>query len=293
MGQTPFDSLFPPLPEGFLMPFWYASLQSLWVYYPVEPDLLRERIPVLDGEMALEPALFDIGGSRLGLASVDFQIYTSHGGTYLATVREVEFNVYTYPKAREPLVPRMTLDQYLAGEDQTKSIGGLRLHVPCDNPIAVQAGQKLFGEPKYPAIFTYTAPTLNDPSVTSWQYSVYQDDQSKQGDLIWSMSVELGSVPVVQDNPSPLVEYGVVLETGGVRRLVGNEWSFYGPFQGYRFDSANQPPITIDYGNPATDPTNTIADLQLLIGQTQPVAAQAFQSAPVSSECRATYAVPA
>ena len=41
-GQTPFDKVFPALPTGFNEPFWYASLQSFWLYYRVDPKLLRE-----------------------------------------------------------------------------------------------------------------------------------------------------------------------------------------------------------------------------------------------------------
>ena len=44
------------------------------------------------------------------------------------------------PLSRLPAVPLMSWQDYLRGRDQTKTIGGYRLHVPCDNPIAVEAG---------------------------------------------------------------------------------------------------------------------------------------------------------
>jgi Acetoacetate decarboxylase (ADC) len=154
-GQRPFSELFPPLPQGFQEPFWYASLQSFWLYYRVDPELLRERLPAGRG---LEVALFEFGGGdHAGLASLDLQRYTGHGPTYLETTDEVEFNVYVYPRARVPDVPLMTWQQYLLGTDQTKTIGGYRLHVPCDNQTAVLAGRELYGEPKYLAVFDYTA----------------------------------------------------------------------------------------------------------------------------------------
>jgi hypothetical protein len=168
--QTPFARVFPPLPQGFNEPFWYGSLQSFWLYYLTEPDAVAARLP--DG---LQTALFETNEGSRALASLDFQAYTGHGASFLEYVQEVEFNVYAYPEARVPDVPLMTWQDYLLGEDQTKTIGGYRLHVPCDNINAVRAGIGLYGEPKYLAHFTYSVPTLNDPTVVTWDYSVFQD----------------------------------------------------------------------------------------------------------------------
>ena len=108
----------------------------------------------------------------------------------------------------------MTAQEFLAGQDQTKSIGGYRIHVPCDAPGAINAGRGLYGEPKYLAQFQYTTPTLNDPSVVTWSYSVFQDAGGKPGTLVYSIDADLQGLAVRQQNPSPLVEYGVV-EHGG------------------------------------------------------------------------------
>lgn len=287
-GQRPISELFPPLPEGFQEPFWYASLQSFWLYYRVEPDLVRERLPA-----GLEAALFDFGfGERAALVSLDLQRYTGHGAQYLETTDEVEFNAYAYPRARLPEVPFLTWQQYLLGGDQTKSIGGYRLHVPCDNQIAVLAGQRLYGEPKYLAVFDYTVPSLNGPPSAAWSYQVFQDlggppdpptpHTPVKGPLIYGLGCDLAGVASVPASASPLIEYGVL-----DRRLVANFWDFYGPFETYM-----SPRAQITLGVEA-DRTGTLHDVRALIGDAQPLAAQVYASPPVSAESRGWYQVPA
>ena len=171
-------------------------------------------------------------------------------------MHEVEFNIYAYPTGEaEPIVPQMTVQQYLAGEDQTKTIGGFGLHVPCDNPNAVSAGQGLFGEPKYFAHFEYSTPTLNDPSVTTWGYSVYQDVQGAQGPLIWTVAADFTASVKGFANPSPLPEYGILNENG-VNRIVQNQWTFYGPFDQYLFFT-QKPNVQITYGTQADPPARS------------------------------------
>jgi hypothetical protein len=293
-GQTPFSQLFPSLPDGFREPFWYASLQSFWLYYRVAPEAIRERLPALPEGDGLEVALFDFGnGDHAGLASLDLQRYTGHGPQYLEMTDEVEFNVYVYPRARVPDVPLMTWQQYLLGDDQTKTIGGYRLHVPCDNQIAVLAGRALYGEPKYLAVFDYTVPSLNGPPSSAWSYQVFQDlgdppDPPKphvpvKGPLIYGIECDLGGAPSVPASPSPLIEYGVV-----DRQVVANFWDFYGAFDTYLTETWR---ADISFGT-EPDPTGTLADLEQLIGRAQPIAAQVFTSPPVSAESRGWYQVP-
>jgi hypothetical protein len=288
-GQTPFSELFPPLPKGFQEPFWYASLQSFWLYYRVDPELIREKVPRDSG---LEVALFDFGdGDPSGLVSIDLQRYTGHLTQILVTTDEVEVNAYAYPKAREPDVPLMPWQDYLQGVDQTKSIGGYRLHVPCDNQVAVLAGQGLYGEPKYLAVFECNVPAPNGPQTTSWEYHVFQDlgsppDPSKphtpvKGPLIYSLKGDVEDMLPAPASPSPLIEYGIV-----EGRLVANFWDFFGPFYTYATARAN-----ITYGT-EPDPSGTLEDLRDLIGHSQPIAAQVFTSPPVSAESRGWYQLP-
>lgn len=285
--QTPFARLFPQLPQGFNEPFWYGSLQSFWLYYRADPEAVAARLP-----HGLEVAMFDFAGEHGALVSLDFQAYTGHGPSYLEYVHEVEFNVYAYPRARVPEVPALTWQEFLAGQDQTKSIGGFRIHVPCDNPNAIKAGQELYGEPKYLAGFTYTTPTLNDPTVVTWDYSVFQyESATENGPLVFSIDADLQGIAPLPQNPSPLVEYGT-REHGGRTHVVGNHWNFYGPFLTYPLHGAGAGRVSLGLG-PAPDPQGLMRDLRELIGEHTPVAAQTFTSAPVSSECRPFYTEPA
>jgi hypothetical protein len=147
----------------------------------------------------------------------------------------------------------------------------------------------LFGEPKYLAQFQYSTPTLNDPTVLTWQYSVFQDVKGKQGPLIWTVNADFTASTKGFANSSPLTEYGI-LDHNGVPRLVQNQWTFYGPFDNYLFFT-QKPNVQITYGT-EVDPTGTLSDLELIIGKNKPIAAQMFTSAPVSSETRAWYEVP-
>lgn len=297
-GQTPFSQLFPPIPEGFQEPFWYASLQSFWIYYKVDPDLLRGRLPKLPEEDALEVALFDFGGERAGLASLDLQRYTGHGPQYLEMTDEVEFNLYVYPKVRSPDVPLMTWQDYLLGAEQTKTIGGYRLHVPCDNAIAVMAGKELYGEPKYLAVFDYTVPSLNGAPSTSWTYEVFEDVSKssnphvpQKGHLIYGLQCDLEGIPSVPASPSPLIEYGVLAQASAGPQVVANFWDFYGPFETYVPEAGGTPLRAEILLGTHHDTTGTIDDLRLLIGGSQPLAAQVYTSPPASAESRGWYTV--
>ena len=138
--QVPWQQLMPPQPADFQMPFWYSSLQSFWLYYPARRELVEALLPDLPASHGVRLAEFTELDDQ-ALVSLDFQAYTSGGSNFLAFTHEVEFNAYVYPESRLPAVPLMSWQDYLRGRDQTKTIGGFRLHVPCDNPIAVEAGR--------------------------------------------------------------------------------------------------------------------------------------------------------
>ena len=222
--------------------------------------------------------------------SLDFQAYTSGGSNFLAFTREVEFNVYVYPESRLPAVPLMSWQDYLRGRDQTKTIGGFRLHVPCDNPIAVQAGQQNFGEPKWLASFQYAVPSPNAPDVNTWSYGVYEptDDPSKPPPadaLIFQIDADLRGTPAVTSNLSPLIEYGT-RTIDGREVVAANFWNFFGWFDTYFFDEDAARKVKLHLG-PSIDKHRLRQDVQSLIGTTPPIAAQTFSSAPVSSEAQA------
>jgi hypothetical protein len=73
---------------------------------------------------------------------------------------------------------------------------------------------------------------------------------------------------------------------------VANQWSFFGPFMTYPLAHEGAGRISLGVG-PSADPEGLLEDLQTLIGDEPPVAAQTFTSQPVASECRGWLPVPA
>jgi hypothetical protein len=292
MAQVPWKKLMPEQPADFQMPFWYSSLQSFWLYYPARRDLVEALLPELPTGHRLRLAEFE-GLPDRALVSLDFQAYTSGGAQFLGFTREVEFNVYVYPESRLPSVPLMTVREYLLGRDQTKTIGGFRLHVPCDNPIAVQAGQANFGEPKWLAAFDYTVPSLNAGGGTTWQYGVYEPqppgaDPGKPpaaSSMIFNVKAKLDNLVPEPSNLSPLIEYGTrVLD--GREVVAANYWNFFGWFDTYFLTEEDDRRVELTMG-PSIDHHRLHQDVRTVIGSQAPLAAQTFTSPPVSSESQA------
>ena len=294
-GQVDRSRLFPPPPNGFTMPFFYASLQSFWVYYLVEPHLIEPYLPKSAPEQRLKPARFLDGDREYGLVSLDFQRYTGHGPGYLEHTEEVEFNVYAYPEIRDGNVPLLSWRDYLMGLDQTKTIGGFRIQVPCNNPNAVLAGKGFYGEPKYAACFEYTVPSPNDTSVTTWDYSVSTSipgpehlqkeypfaDLTKPGELIYRLQADLTGVPTVAANASPLIEYGTEATDPNV--VVANYWNFFGAFDTAFLTPEQAAKVVLTLGTD-DDPHRLRHDLQQLVANRLPVAVQTYDSPVCSAE---------
>lgn len=272
------------------LPFYYASLSNLWVYFQIDPEKLRPDFasnPMLKG---FAPFLFD--GNAL--INFNFQNYTGHGGMMLETCNEVEMNIMTYPTARARDVPMdMTLDDFLKGEDQTKTIGNLRMHVVADNTFAVAAGIALFGEPKFYGQFDYMVPAANNPGVSTWSVKCFvQEDGAAPPpaipptNLTTSPALEVFHLSVDTDgqsgffsNPSPVVEYGVLDQ-----RPIGSNWAMSGTFTSWH--PLKHPKKT---GHISTGQSNhpMCKDIERLLGaQATAVAVQIFSSPPVAAEPR-------
>lgn len=128
------------------------------VYWQVPTQVLQPY--VADAYVAA-----DIGGS--GLVVVNPQLYTSifNNGQELTT--ETEFNIVVAPKSAGSRAPHgLALADYLAGNDHTKLLGNLRMHVACDDKVAVQAGRAVFGEPKFVTSFSTTCRRSTLPTST-------------------------------------------------------------------------------------------------------------------------------
>jgi len=96
MSTNP-NKIFPALPAGFSLPFYYASVNAIWMYYKVSP---KKVTPYLTG-IALKPALFD--GQALVL--LHFQRYTGFISSLMSVVNEAQFNIIAYPSALTAQAP--------------------------------------------------------------------------------------------------------------------------------------------------------------------------------------------
>jgi hypothetical protein len=192
------NKIFPPLPKGFSLPFYYASVNAIWVYYKVSAEKVA---PYLQ-DIALAPALFD--GQALVL--LHFQRYTGFISSALSVVNEVQLNIIAYPSVLAAQAPAISFADFLAGGEQTKTLGAYRLYVPADNPFAVQAGKELFNEPTFLTTFTYAVPDMNDPSQKSWVVTCNDPDKTKN-QTIFTLKIDANPPDLVLSAMSPIMQY--------------------------------------------------------------------------------------
>lgn len=255
---------FPPPDPNAPMPFWYASLTTYWVYWQVPIDVLTPYV----GD-AFVPAV--IGGD--GLVVVNPQLYTSifNNGQELTT--ETEFNIVVAPQSAGGRAPRgLSLADYLAGNDQTKLLGNLRLHVACDDKIAVEAGRDVFGEPKFLTTFSYNVPTINAPDQHTWSWRCNDPVHPEQ--FIFDLQVaQLSGTPVAV-NPSPITGYTYLHG-----RPVGSRWNPLGSSMQYDVSAAGH--VVVSFGGSAHPMRR---DMQDIIATLPAAAMQVFASPPVCAE---------
>ena len=284
MTTPPKDPRFPPIPTGLSFPFYYGLLSLFWVFYRVDANVLE---PHLEGT-GLKPALFD----GQGAVSIGLQNYAAHISIGVPGTNEIEFNIISYPASRESQVPSMSLTDWIRGDDITKTIGGFRLWVPCDNPHAIEAGIRTFGERKFPAAFDYKVPSLNDPAQVQWSYSCL--DPIEAGDpqkKIYSVEADIQQLQPVVANASSLVLYSLLPggpdHPPGNGRLICSRWDVFGTYQTYcDLIQQAQEKIKLSYG---TSEKQMRKDMESIIGNTPPAAVRVYQSPPVASESSAFY----
>lgn len=320
------SNVMPPIPPTLAMPFYYASLQTHWLYFPVELELARKAL----SKTACEPFVFS--DLDTAVAVLNFQRYTSTGNSYLGTTVEVEFNILAFPTSQRGRVPTsMTLMKYLYGEDYQKVIGPFRLHVPASSAVAVSAGRALFGEPKFVSLFETAVPSLNNPppstpirgelrgvtfqSPSKWEYTVQtavrsggtvMDPTFSPGAPIYTLQVDLDGLAPIGANATEMVEYGHLgllpphheLTSEGFAwtedhprptgALVGGRWNLFGVYGVCEIGGST--PYALTFGT-ATG-SSMMLDMQRLIGGKRPVAVGLFESPPAAAESRAFYVDP-
>jgi hypothetical protein len=307
MSHVPLKEM-TPQPEGVHFPFYYASIQCLWVFWETPVEAAEAALAAAaDFETGLEVTRFRTeDGRETAGAVINFQRYTGHAPNALVTTNEVEFNIFCTPKSATT-TPVMTLGDHMYGGDQTGTIGQLRLHVPADNVFAVKAGRDGFGEHKFYTMFDYTAPTLNDPALVTnprsypnkWRTALYRPDQfhdiqipvdeykmtvsaPKDGEkahYLYDLTADLNGLAFTPATCTPLTEFAL-----GLGRTVCTRWTMLGPFQSHIFNPGEGSRVHLSIGpeQPADQPyfVEMRENLERLIGDREPYGVQTYDTPP-------------
>lgn len=262
----------PPIPQGFGLPFYYATLYNIEVAFLVD----RKRVLPYMENTGLIAA--DFNGKAI--VSFNFQNYSGQFPNGVSTTQEIELNIVSYPESQKNNVAFVTAEEYLRGEEQTKIMGHKRVWVPCDADIAIEAGKVLFGEPKFKTTFTIDLPSLNVQSVNTW--TVTCNDPKKSTDSIFTCISDVSGLTPEMVAFSPITEYGYF-----ENKLIGCRWNILQPTNLYFFNAKEgQKRVKMTYGA-STHPMKT--DMEKLIGDTPAFAVRTSMSAPAAIQTRAYY----
>ncbi len=271
MTNTQHNQL-PPIPQGFGLPFYYATLFNIEVAFLVD----RNRVLPYMENTGLIAADFD----GKAIVSFNFQNYTGQFPNGASTTQEIELNIVCYPASQKDTVAFVSAKDYLRGEEQTKLMGHKRVWVPCDADIAIEAGKVLFGEPKFKTTFTIELPSLNVPGVNTWTVTCNDPKESKQG--IFTCVADVSALTPEMSAFSPITEYGRFED-----KLIGCRWNILQPTNLYFFDEKESlKRVKLSYGN-SDHPMRK--DMEQLIGDAPALAVRTSMSAPAAIQTRAYY----
>lgn len=291
--ELPLTSALPSVPYPFTMPFYYASLTNVGVFYLVPKDRV---LPYLKNTELL-PALFD----DQALVSFNFQLYSGQFASGIdvppekwstsgaAITQELELNIVAYPESRKDQVEPISYEEFLQNGDQVKLYGNHRVWVPCDADIAIQAGVALFGEPKFKTTFNVNLasqnPVRNDTPhytpewVTTWGFRVNDPTDSSQA--IFTCVVNTAGLTAIPGNFSPITEYGT-----HDKKMIGCRWNILQPMPTFFLDNNLPEAVELTMGS-SKHPMKQ--DMENLLNNMSPVAVRAYNSQPAAIQSRAYY----
>ncbi len=262
----------PPIPKGFGLPFYYATLFNFEVAFLAD----REKVLKYLENTGLIASNFD----GKAIVSFNFQNYTGQFPNGASTTQEIELNIVCYPESQKDTVAFVTAEEYLRGEEQTKLMGHKRVHVPCDADMAIQAGIELFGEPKFKTTFTINIPSLNVPGQNTWTVTCNDPENSKE--TIFTCKADVADLIPEMSAFSPITEYG---QNEG--KLIGCRWNILQPTNLYFLNAEESSKrVSMEYGN-SEHPMKK--DMEILIGNTPAFAVRTSMSAPAAIQTRAYY----
>ncbi|MFD5916925.1 hypothetical protein ACFVYP_04010 [Kitasatospora sp. NPDC058201] len=299
----------PPVPEPYHLPFHYGALHNIGVDYLVEPGPVRELLA------KRHPALAAAEFGDRACVSLNYQLYFAQYPTGGGITEEVEINVIAYPRNAADRLPAVGYGEYARGYDRTGLLGIARLHVLCDNPLAIDAGTRLYAEPKYPGWFVTVLPSLNAAAVHDrWSFSCRraalepdrtdaadghdgpdgqggQDGQDgadaprrlrRYDEELLAVEADLAGLdgePVVN---TPITGYGTDQEG----RLLAGPLLVHQPYRFHPLDDRTAGRIRLTLGDRTAE---AVGDLARLVGEAPAAGVWTYQSAPVAAHHRAYY----
>ena len=262
------------------LPFYYAGIQSIWVYWEAELALLDRYLR----PKKMAPVPFD----GVGLVAMNFfnavALYGQGqpGNPGAAGFNETEINIVACPRDQLDIVPEMTAQDFLLQGDQTKRIGAYRVWVLCDNPIAIACGRQLFSENKILTPYTYNVPALNNPGQSRYTWTCHDgDDQTK---TIYTAEVSLTGLTPEPGNMAEWIDLSWVKE---YERVAASRRNYFGMPDTYFVPRANENAVVVTPGDSTSKPRH---DVQELIGERRATAVQLFRSPTCIAEARPYWA---
>lgn len=266
------------IPPG--TPFYYAGIQSIWIHWPARLELLREYLEPL----GMLPA--DFGGH--GAVNINFfnavALYGQGrpGSNGVGGFNETEVNIVAYSKDQAGNVPALSLAEFLQNGDQTKRMGNYRVWVACDDEVAVACGQQIYLENKFLTQYTYNVPGLNNPGVSTWQWTCHDPDDVNR--TIYQANVNLAGLTPVPGNMSEWVDLSYSKDA---KRVAASRRNYFGMYDTYILGKQGDAAVEVMYGQ---SPFPMRKDMERLIGATDAYAVQVYRSPCVIAEARPYWA---
>lgn len=260
--------------------FYYAAIQSIWIYWQVELPLLESYL----GPLGMNPADFD-GSGAVGINFFNAAAMYGQGqpgNQGVSGFNETELNILAFPSNQAPNVPHMSLHDFVTLGDQTKRIGAYRVWVACDSAVAVAAGQQLFFENKFLTSYTYNVPSLNNPGQSLYTWICHDADDATQN--IYSAQVSLSGLNAVPGNMSEWIDLSYV---ESAKRVAGSRRNYFGMYDTYFIPQANHNAVAVASGNSSHPMTG---DVKKLIGTRPAFAVQVFKTPACIAEAQPYWA---
>ncbi|PJN25618.1 hypothetical protein [Kitasatospora sp. CB02891] len=274
----------PPVPAPYQLPFHYGALHNIGLDWLTDPGPVREVLA--EHHPDLVAADFD----GRACVSLNYQLYFAQYPNGGGITQEIEVNIVAHPAGAVGRLPEVGYEQYARGFDQTKLLGIARIHVLCDNPLAIDAGRRLYAEPKYPAWFETTMPSLNGPthqrtwSVTCRQAGLSEDRTGidRWDRALFSFEADLAGLTPEPVNNTPITGYG----TDPVGGLLAGPMNVYQPYQYHLLDDTTRARVRLTVTDPADGVGRHLTDL---LADSRAAGVWTYQSAPVAAHNRPYY----